>query len=162
MRDAIGEKRISFGGLGVHMGVKRVPREMRKCFDIINRDFAFWGDQLFAQSELMITAAEGVIRCRSRRCIWHIALHDFGQDVRRALNGSALHIGHDTAHTAQFLAPACAAWTPVHQMRHGRSVACAFLGRGCVVEIKTSVIGGRAQNHVPCKPSVRGKDRGHQ
>ena len=77
MRDAVGEKRISFCGLGIHMSVKRVTREMRKCFDILNRDFAFRGDQLFAQRQLMITAAEGMIRCGRRCCIWHIALRDF-------------------------------------------------------------------------------------
>ena len=112
MRDAVGEKRISFGGLGVHMGVKRVSREMCKCFNVRNRDFAFRGDQLFTQRQLMITTAEGMIRCGRWRCIWHIALRDFRQDVGRALYGGALHIGHDTAHTAQFLAPACAAWPP--------------------------------------------------
>jgi hypothetical protein len=63
------------------------------------------------------------------------------EDVRAALDGGALHVVHDAADAAQFLAAAGASRAAMDHVRQRRAVAGGLLGAVAVVDIDAAMGG---------------------
>ena len=139
MRHTTWEEGVPRGGRLIHVGVKRIAREMGEGLDILKSDGAARGVQRFAQGKRAEPAGEGVRGASDFGRAWNPLLADGCEHIGAALNGGALHVVHDTSDAAHLFAAACAAWAAVNHMRERRTVACALLHRVAVVDIDAPI-----------------------
>ena len=82
--------------------------------------------------------------------------------VRGSLNGGALHVVQDAAHTTQFFAAAGATRATVDEVREGRAVAGRRLRIIAVEEVQAAVMGGDAECILACQLRVMRNNGGNQ
>ena len=122
----------SLEAVGVHVGVELVAAELRKVFDVLQRDGVRCGRHGVSDVELFKMLAKQV-RIRLRAVGTRIvALGHMAEHVGVALNRYALQVVHYAADSAHLFAVTRSTWASVRQKGHGRTVARALLGRRSV------------------------------
>ncbi len=95
---------------------------MGEMFDIFLRHGAAGGHDLVADLQFGQRLAERMAFVTYRRAFDPAACNG-GQKLRSALNGGALHIVHDTTHTAHFFTAACTTGAAMDEACQRRTVA---------------------------------------
>ena len=116
----------------IHVGVELIAAELRKIFDVLQRDGVRCGRDGVSDAQVFKMLAKQVrIGLRTVRARV-VALGHMAEHVGVALNGYALQVVQYAADSTHLFAVAGTSGSAVRQKGHGRTVARTFLGRRSV------------------------------